>query len=432
MRKVLAPILVLAMCLSISAPAVAVSEHTEMSAEEEAAMQAFEALRQKMDGITDEEATTPDSQPDRSAREMRAETQAIQLSQDIPQFQYMTFSQEPIGMSGEWLILPEHTVIYPAEGYKLAARGVLHGGPPTNSSTYIPCAEYGIGSEGAAMDYEIFVYPITEQFGDWGWGGLPVAQELAVEHVKVLPADTWNYSVPSSYVPASTVYALEAGTARTTRWNLVSDWALETVETATDLGLTPAPMKFDDDLRGDMERQQFAALVVRLWEKLNGTAAPANPEYPFEDIPPLAPDLLDVFDGLWDAWSEKEQNLWLYEYTTVGRKSYARACAQAYALNLVLGISDTVFAPQDTLTREQAATILYRLMAGENDPGAELSLTFDDSEEISGWAREAVAFLTSRGIINGVGNNRFAPKAPVTCEEALALAVRIAHDWETR
>ena len=61
---------------------------------------------------------------------------------------------------------------------------------------------------------------------------------------------------------------------------------------------------------------------------------------------------------------------------------------------------------------------------------------FADDRDISSWARDSVYFMASNGIINGVGNNRFAPRNTTTAEEAegyanatreqaLAIAVRM-------
>lgn len=423
MRKVVSCVLCLAVLLAAAPTVSAADEASEPMTDEEAAMiKIYDELRRKLDNLEGEEAT-PDPQPDRSDWEIPAEVQAIQLSQDIPQFRYMTFSQEPIGMSGQWLIVPENTYIYPAEGYELAAWGRLYGGPPGHDMHIPGRTEYGVGSEYGGTDFSVYAYPAGGEIEWRKWEIL--GNELGVEHVMIMPLDTWNFYT-------SQRAAMEARTARTTRWNLVSDWALEVVEAATDMGLTPPAMKFSDDLRTNMERQQFAAVAVRLWERLKGSAAPAEPEHPFEDIADFDPHLLDVFDELWDSWDYDERWEWhaTHFYTNNKPDPYAQACAQAYALGLIFGISGTEFAPQDTLTREQAATILYRLVAEEEgDPDAAASLTFDDAGEISGWAREAVAFLTSRGIISGVGGNRFAPKAPVSCQEALALAVRIANEW---
>jgi hypothetical protein len=64
---------------------------------------------------------------------------------------------------------------------------------------------------------------------------------------------------------------------------------------------------------------------------------------------------------------------------------------------------------------------------------------FADDRNISGWARESVYFMVSRGIIHGMGNNIFAPDnmtsdeqargyANATREQALAIAVRMVEN----
>ena len=58
---------------------------------------------------------------------------------------------------------------------------------------------------------------------------------------------------------------------------------------------------------------------------------------------------------------------------------------------------------------------------------------------ISGWARDSVYFMAANKIINGVGNNKFAPKNTTTAEEAVgyanatreqALAIAVRMVWE--
>ena len=64
---------------------------------------------------------------------------------------------------------------------------------------------------------------------------------------------------------------------------------------------------------------------------------------------------------------------------------------------------------------------------------------FADDREISGWARDSVYFMAANQIINGIGNNTFAPKnmtpeqealgyANATREQALAIAVRMVRN----
>ena len=66
---------------------------------------------------------------------------------------------------------------------------------------------------------------------------------------------------------------------------------------------------------------------------------------------------------------------------------------------------------------------------------------FNDDAHISDWAKPSVYFMVAHGIISGVGNNNFAPKAvtpaeqaasyaSATREQALAISVRMAENLE--
>jgi len=84
------------------------------------------------------------------------------------------------------------------------------------------------------------------------------------------------------------------------------------------------------------------------------------------------------------------------------------------------GVSDTLFAPNVTLSRAMAATILWRT-AGE--PAASGGVGFSDVAD-GRWYSEAIAWARENGIILGVGGNRFAPGVDVTREELAALMYR--------
>ena len=49
---------------------------------------------------------------------------------------------------------------------------------------------------------------------------------------------------------------------------------------------------------------------------------------------------------------------------------------------------------------------------------------FADDASISEWAKESVYFMAENGIINGVGDNMFSPKANCTREQSVAISVR--------
>ena len=88
----------------------------------------------------------------------------------------------------------------------------------------------------------------------------------------------------------------------------------------------------------------------------------------------------------------------------------------------MVGMGNDRFAPQATVTRAMAVTILYRL-AGE--PEVREAATFSDVDEKS-WYAKAVAWAEDTGIAKGVDANHFAPNAPATREQLAALLYRCA------
>lgn len=109
-------------------------------------------------------------------------------------------------------------------------------------------------------------------------------------------------------------------------------------------------------------------------------------------------------------------------------KYYTSAVAWASEMGIVTGMTSYIFAPEDTITREQAATIISRYLSvmGVELPDDESpAFSFPDSDDISSWAQEHVELLRVKGVINGRGDGSFDPKAILTREEATALLVRV-------
>ena len=96
-------------------------------------------------------------------------------------------------------------------------------------------------------------------------------------------------------------------------------------------------------------------------------------------------------------------------------------------MGIVYGKSETEFAPNDLLTREEAATILNRLINVVHPDLArtELYFEFADSEQISDWSMSAIQRICNMGIMKGVGNNNFAPQDNYTTEQAIVTLVRV-------
>lgn len=167
----------------------------------------------------------------------------------------------------------------------------------------------------------------------------------------------------------------------------VDGWAKDQVNEAIASGLVAAGL--GEDYRVKITRAQFAATTVKLYEAMSGEKVPAAAENPFTDT--SDPVIL-----------------------------------QAAELGFVYGITDDTFAPDSLVTREQAAAMLSRVYTklGGELPAVEAT-TFDDDGSVSDWARDAVAFMSDKGIVSGMGDNCFDPQGSASIEQALSIALRM-------
>lgn len=90
---------------------------------------------------------------------------------------------------------------------------------------------------------------------------------------------------------------------------------------------------------------------------------------------------------------------------------YASAVNWAAANGVVSGVSETGFGPNNALTREQLALILYRFAQykGYDVTGTSDLAAYADGSSVSGWAAEAMSWAVNAGLISGVGGNQIAP-----------------------
>ena len=98
------------------------------------------------------------------------------------------------------------------------------------------------------------------------------------------------------------------------------------------------------------------------------------------------------------------------------------AVRYAYETGLMDGVGDNLFAPNSETTRAQLVTILYRL-AGQ--PAVSGDLPFTDVESGT-WYTDAVLWAAQNGIVNGVSETEFAPGGDLTREQLAAILYRYA------
>lgn len=100
---------------------------------------------------------------------------------------------------------------------------------------------------------------------------------------------------------------------------------------------------------------------------------------------------------------------------------YANAVRYVYENGIMSGTSDTQFMPNATLTRAMLAQILYAM----EDAPASGSGSFADVSD-GAWYAGAVSWAASAGIVSGVGDGRFAPEQSISREQFALILYRYA------
>ncbi len=179
-----------------------------------------------------------------------------------------------------------------------------------------------------------------------------------------------------------------------------SDWAKESVEKAFGLGFLDNEKEYE--FQTDISRLDFCGLIFCLvaetpyfmsWCEENieedQTELPSFIERPFVD-------------------TEDVGVLFLHH------------------IGIIAGKTETEFAPDDKLTRQEAATIIVRMLDVVSPMAAtEMWYEYSDIKDISDWALNSVQIISNLGFMKGVGDNSFAPKDTYTTEQAVATVIRV-------
>ena len=108
---------------------------------------------------------------------------------------------------------------------------------------------------------------------------------------------------------------------------------------------------------------------------------------------------------------------------------YEKAVSWATENNIVNGVSETEFAPNNNITREQMAAILYRYATYKGKDvtlkGNANTLSFDDTEEISGYAISALQWAVENGLMSGESPSTINPKNNSTRAQAATVFMRM-------
>jgi len=167
-----------------------------------------------------------------------------------------------------------------------------------------------------------------------------------------------------------------------------SSWAVDLVNTAIEADLVP--LSLQTQFTQATTRAEFCALAVALYENVMGE-----------------------IEGRKTFVDTDDENV-----------------EKMAAVGVVSGVDYNRFAPDDTLTREQAAVMLSRLAEAMGMRLYALYSSFDDNENISEWALREVGQIQFAGIMSGVGNNTFLPKGNYTREQSIITILRLFNAFQ--
>ena len=108
--------------------------------------------------------------------------------------------------------------------------------------------------------------------------------------------------------------------------------------------------------------------------------------------------------------------------------TYNSKVSTLYYADIIKGKGERLFAPDDYLTREEAATILIRtaqFMGIGMPENAYDSKVYDDEKDISDWAFASVHYCRKLDVMVGTSETEFSPQEEYTAEQAIATIIRL-------
>ncbi len=110
---------------------------------------------------------------------------------------------------------------------------------------------------------------------------------------------------------------------------------------------------------------------------------------------------------------------------------YADAVAWAQTNGIVNGTGDGRFSPDEAITRQQLAAILYRYAQYKDyNLGQTASLTgFSDGDQVQSYARNAMEWACGTKLIQGTDENRLSPNGGATRAQVATILQRLCETF---
>ena len=211
----------------------------------------------------------------------------------------------------------------------------------------------------------------------------------------VKKSDTvYTFTMPASAVKVGVSYVKATETPSETRFNDVSanDWFASAVDYVTGKGMMNGTAANTFSPKANTTRGMVVTVLYRLENQPSTSAA----------------SFTDVASGAY----------------------YANAVAWANANGIVSGYGSGKFGPNDKVTREQLAAILYRYAQYKkyDVSGAKSLDGYTDAQSVSSYAVPALQWANAVGVVTGKSGNKLDPKGNATRAEVAAMLMRFCEN----
>ena len=149
-------------------------------------------------------------------------------------------------------------------------------------------------------------------------------------------------------------------------------WAENSINALADRGIISGRENGVFDPNGMITRAELAKIIVSAFDIKADTE-----ELPFDDI---------------------DSGSWAYGYIR-----------RAYAAEIINGVDKNRFAPNDFVTRQDAAVMIYRALKNGAETDKNILNKFSDRNKISAYAETALSFMVENKLISGMDGNTIAP-----------------------
>ena len=211
----------------------------------------------------------------------------------------------------------------------------------------------------------------------------------------VKKSDTvYTFTMPASAVKVGVSYVKATETPSETKFNDVSanDWFASAVDYVTGKGMMNGTADNTFSPKANTTRGMVVTVLYRLENQPSTSAA----------------SFTDVASGAY----------------------YANAVAWANANGIVSGYGSGKFGPNDKVTREQLAAILYRYAQYKkyDVSGAKSLDGYTDAQSVSSYAVPALQWANAAGVVTGKSGNKLDPKGNATRAEVAAMLMRFCEN----